>query len=88
MSWTFEFSEDAKQDLVSLPRPIQKRVARVLAQMATDPFQGDVKPLQGKEWKGVFRRRMGGYRLLFTADRAAETVFVVRILIRSGATYR
>jgi mRNA-degrading endonuclease RelE of RelBE toxin-antitoxin system len=64
MSWTCEFSEDAKKDLVSLPKAIQKRVARVLAQMAHDPFQGDIKPLLGKEWKGVFRRRMAGSGLV------------------------
>jgi hypothetical protein len=31
----------------------------VTAQMADDPFKGDVKALQGEEWKGIFRRRMG-----------------------------
>jgi hypothetical protein len=36
--------------------------------METDPFQGDVKALAGPQWVGVFRRRMGSYRLLFTVD--------------------
>jgi hypothetical protein len=30
--------------------------------MEIDPFQGNVKALQGEEWKGVFRRRLGDYR--------------------------
>lgn len=66
MSWACEFSKAAEEDLNGLPKAIQKRVARVIVQMAADPFQGNVKALQGEEWKGVFRRRMGDYRLVFT----------------------
>jgi hypothetical protein len=58
MTWACEFSEDAEKDLRGLPKAIQKRIARALGEMAADPFRGNVKPLQGKEWKGVFRRRL------------------------------
>ncbi|MBI3698197.1 MAG: type II toxin-antitoxin system RelE/ParE family toxin [Acidobacteria bacterium] len=88
MSWACELTEDAEKDLRDLPRNIQRRVARVLNQMATDPFQGDVKALRGDEWQGVFRHRIGSYRILFTADQQKQTVSVVRILIRSKETYR
>jgi mRNA-degrading endonuclease RelE of RelBE toxin-antitoxin system len=88
MSWVCELTEGATRDLRNLPKAIQKRAARVLTQMAADPFQGNVKALEGEEWKGVFRRRMGDYRLLFTADREKRTVHVLRILLRSGKTYR
>lgn len=74
MNWACEFSEDAKKDLSDLPKAIQKRVGRVLVQMETDPFQGNVKALQGEDWKGVFRRRIGDYRLLFTVDRGKNNV--------------
>lgn len=91
MSWTCEFSGEAEKDLDGLPslaRAVQQRVARVLAQMETDPFQGNVKALQGKEWKGVFRRRIGNYRLLFTADPAKKIVVAQQISLKSGKTYR
>jgi len=52
MSWACDLTDDAKEDLKSLPKPIQKRVARVVEQMRHDPFQGDVKALHGGEWKG------------------------------------
>jgi mRNA-degrading endonuclease RelE of RelBE toxin-antitoxin system len=47
-----------------------------MMQMTTDPFQGNVKALQGKEWRGVFRQRIGDYRLLFSASREQGTVTV------------
>jgi mRNA-degrading endonuclease RelE of RelBE toxin-antitoxin system len=88
MSWVCELSEDAEKDLRGLPKAIQKRVARVFTQMASDPFRGNVKALKGEQWKSVFRRRIGDYRILFTADRKDEIVHVLRILLRSGKTYQ
>lgn len=88
MSWICELAEDARKDLREVPKAIQERVARVMMQMSTDPFQGNVKALRGKEWRGVFRRRIGDYRLLFSANREQGTVTVLRILLRSGETYR
>jgi mRNA-degrading endonuclease RelE of RelBE toxin-antitoxin system len=88
MNWDCEFTANAEQDLRSLPKPIQKRVARVLSQMASDPFAGDVKALHGEEWKGVFRRRIGDYRLFFSAKIAERTIVVQQISRRSSKTYR
>jgi len=88
MSWVCDLTDDAKRDLRNLPKPIQKRVARALDQMQTNPFQGDVKALQGEEWKGVFRRRLGDYRVIFLPDSEQHTVRVLRIAIRSSKTYR
>ena len=87
MSWACELTEDAERDLRNLPKAVQKRVARVVTQMESDPFQGDVKALHGEEWKGIFRRRIGDYRLLFVANHEKRIVSVLRVLIRSGKTY-
>ena len=88
MSWVSSLTSDAEEDLRELPKAIQKRVARTLEQMERDPLQGNVKALQGQEWRGVFRRRIGDYRLLFTLDHQKQTITVLRILIRSGNTYQ
>ena len=88
MSWACKLTEDAQDDLRGLPKTIPKRIARVLNHMATNPFQGNVKALKGEEWRGIFRRRIGDYRLLFTADHLTQTVSILRILLRSGKTYR
>ena len=88
MNWVCELTEAAQQDLIDLPRKVQERVGRTLDQMAVDPFQGDVKALQGKEWKGIFRRRIGSYRILFVTDRKRRIISVVRIVIRSEKAYR
>ncbi len=88
MNWVCDLTDDAKRDLRDLPKPVQKRFARVLEQMQADPFQGDVKALRGEEWKGVFRRRLGNYRILFVPESGPRILRVLRILIRSEKTYR
>jgi len=88
MNWACEFTTNATEDLTGLPKAVQKRVARVVSQMESDPLQGDVKALQGEEWKGVFRRRIGDYRLLFTINHGKKIVVVQQISRRSGKTYR
>jgi mRNA-degrading endonuclease RelE of RelBE toxin-antitoxin system len=42
MSWVCEFSANAEKDLKDLPKAIQQRVARIMSQMAIDPFQVNV----------------------------------------------
>jgi len=86
--WVCRFSVNAERDLRRLPKEFQQSVARVLTQMASGPFQGDVKALHGSEWRGVFRRRMGDYRILFTADHAEAMIVIQQISVRSGKTYR
>ena len=48
MNWVCELTKDAEGDLGDLPKNVQKRVARVLAQMQADPFQGGRKGPSGR----------------------------------------
>ncbi len=88
MNWACKLTQDAAGDLKDLARDVQERVARAISTMEADPFRGDVKALKGKAWKGLFRRRLGSYRIIFTADQRQKTVAIVSILLRSGKTYR
>jgi mRNA-degrading endonuclease RelE of RelBE toxin-antitoxin system len=56
--------------------------------MQADPFRGDTKALKGNEWKGLYRKRVGPFRIIFTADRPGSTVGIAAILRRSEKTYR
>jgi mRNA-degrading endonuclease RelE of RelBE toxin-antitoxin system len=88
MKWVCEFTESAQQDLLAVPAFVRKRVARAVTEMEEDPFRGNVKSLEGSEWAGIFRRRLGDYRLLFKVDKRRRLVFIIRILIRSEKSYR
>jgi mRNA-degrading endonuclease RelE of RelBE toxin-antitoxin system len=88
MNWTVELSAAAEKDLKRLPRDRLASLMRAIDEMESDPFAGDVKPLSGPEWKGRFRKRVGRYRVIFTADRKIGKVAISAVLIRSEKTYR
>jgi mRNA-degrading endonuclease RelE of RelBE toxin-antitoxin system len=86
MNWAIELSASAIKALKKLPRDRQAQIVRTIDQMEVDPLAGDVKPLQGTEWKDRYRKRVGSYRIIFTIDRKAATVAISAILIRSEKT--
>jgi mRNA-degrading endonuclease RelE of RelBE toxin-antitoxin system len=45
--------------------------------MVNDPFDGDVKPLKGVA--GVFRRRVGDYRIAFSVNFDQNEVLVLKV---------
>ena len=63
---------DAKADLKELPSSVRTRFTRTPS---------------GQEWKNVFRRRIGDYRILFTVEHQEQIVYILRVLIRSKDTY-
>ena len=88
MAWAVELSAAAEKDLKRLPRDRQARIALAIDEMEENPLAGDVKALQGPEWKGRYRKRVGPYRIIFSVDHKVKEVAVSAILIRSGKTYR
>jgi mRNA interferase RelE/StbE len=88
MIWRIELSASAIKELKKLPRDRQAQIERAIDDMEVDPLAGDVKPLNGPEWKSRYRKRAGAYRIIFTLDRKAATVAISAILIRSEKTYR
>ena len=88
MNWTVELSAAAEKELKRLPRDRRDRIVRAIDEMEKDPFTGDVKALQGPEWKGRYRKRVGPYRIIFLADSKTQVVAISAILIRSEKTYR
>jgi len=88
MPWTIRFSPEAEKQLSRLPRALQEPIAQSIDRMRNDPFQGNVKPLKGRQWKGRYRKAVGRYRLIFIPDQSSHDVEISQILIRSEKTYR
>ena len=88
MAWTIHLSIEAAKQLSGLPRDRQELIGSAIDQMREDPFQGNMKPLKGKKWKGRYRKRAGRYRLIFVPSHQQQTVEISQILIRTEKTYR
>jgi mRNA-degrading endonuclease RelE of RelBE toxin-antitoxin system len=53
--------------------------------MADDPFQGDVRKLEGEPVR--WRKRVGNYRVFFRPEIAARTVLISSVARRTSTTY-
>lgn len=86
MAYTVEFKTAAARDLSALPKNIQERIAVKINVLASDPRPYGVKKLEGEE--GLFRIRVGNYRIIYAVNDEARAVLVVRIRHRHGVYRR
>mgnify|MGYP005766289953 FL=1 len=59
---------------MKLPKPEKERVLRAIYKL---PQEGDIKQLKGKRSKGLFRLRVGDYRIIYAVDNGKLVVFVI-----------
>lgn len=87
-AWTIILSPNAQEQLGELEQKQQRLIQRAIDRMIQDPFTGNVKALQGKAWKGRYRKRVGRFRIIFIPYRDKNHVDISVILPRSEKTYR
>jgi mRNA-degrading endonuclease RelE of RelBE toxin-antitoxin system len=87
MAWAVELSRAAEKEFERFPSDVRERLGRAIDEMESDPFRSNVKALKGPKWSGRFRKKVGPYRITFTADQQRRTVGISAILIRSKSTY-
>jgi mRNA interferase RelE/StbE len=73
VSWRVEVGRGAKKELARLPVAMQKRVARALLALEDNPFPSGCKKLKNRDG---WRVRLGDYRILYFADKAARRIVV------------
>jgi mRNA-degrading endonuclease RelE of RelBE toxin-antitoxin system len=83
--WTVLVAKPAQKRHAKFPAKDQARISMAIAQMAADPFAGDVLKLEGAG--GRWRRRVGSYRIFFSVDAATRTASISAIVRRTSATY-
>ena len=84
MNWRVELGRDAKKELARLPATVQRRVARVLLSLEDEPFPAGCKKLKNRDG---WRVRVGDYRILYFADKAARQV-IVGVIAHRRDVYR
>jgi mRNA-degrading endonuclease RelE of RelBE toxin-antitoxin system len=90
MRWRVEVSREAQEQLLKFPRNVQARIERAIDELEQrdDSQWSNVKALQGKEWKGRYRKRIGDYRIFFRKVPDRGQVEISAIFIKSKDTYR
>jgi mRNA interferase RelE/StbE len=66
-----------------LPTDLAARLDRAYTRLQENPFEGDVKRIQGRE--GVYRLRVGDLRVLYSVNLDKRLIEVAAILPRGDA---
>ena len=76
-----EFSETARKSLKAMDRTNSVRIMRFLLQMVATSDNPHLlgTTLQGQRYKGIWRYRVGDYRILCEIKKVIVTVIVVEI---------
>ena len=90
MRYRFEFSTESQKQLSRFPRDVQERVARAIDDLESkdDSQWSNVKALQGAQWKGRFRKKVGPYRIIFRKFPDRGVAEISTMLIKSKDTYK
>ena len=86
MNDQIDVAHEAEKVLDRLDRPTERRIRQRIVLLAEDPFDLRLSaPLTERE--GLRKSRVGGWRILFTADRAAKVMYVLTVDTR-GQVYK
>jgi mRNA-degrading endonuclease RelE of RelBE toxin-antitoxin system len=69
-----------------MPTRDRERITRALDDMKSDPLTGDITVLRG-EYSGLYRRRVGSWRIIFVLKTDRRAVLVGDIVRRTSRTY-
>jgi len=84
MEWTVVLAAPARKSLKSIPAKDRNRILAVLNEMQQNPFEGDIRKLQGLPG---FRRRVGNWRIFFEAVPERAHIVISAIERRTKTTY-
>lgn len=85
MAYRVEIHRAAQKQMLSLPREAQVEIAAVIDRFAETPRPVGCKKLRET---GLWRIRVGRYRVAYTIDDKASLVIVVKVAIRREDTYK
>lgn len=74
MKYQILIEKPAEKFIVKLPKPEKERVLKAISRL---PEGTDIKPLKGKKSKGLFRLRVGEYRIIYSVDDGKLIVYVI-----------
>jgi mRNA-degrading endonuclease RelE of RelBE toxin-antitoxin system len=83
-SWTVVLAGPARKALKRIPAHDRERIHEALAEMAEEPFRGDIKYLKGR--KDTLRRRVGDWRIFFRPVQQPKHILVSAIERRTSTT--
>ncbi|WEH40139.1 type II toxin-antitoxin system RelE/ParE family toxin [Streptomyces sp. AM 2-1-1] len=79
MKYAFRFTATAQRQLRAIDRPAAMRILAALTALGEDPYRedADVKELVGSS--GLYRLRVGNYRVAYQVENDRLVILVVKV---------
>ncbi len=78
MAYTIRISREAQDELKHLDRKVARRISRRITWLATNAETARHYALAG-QWQGLYRWRLGDYRIIYALNREKRIVVIVKI---------
>ncbi len=85
MSWEVKITKSALKTMKRFPKKDASRLLFVLKEFQANPYQGDIGKIRDED--NVWRRRVGGYRILYEVAPSRKSVEIFRVERRTTTTY-
>lgn len=77
MAFEVRFKKSVLKDVASLAKTDRERLLDAIERaLAVDPYKG--KALTG-EFKGLYRRRVGNFRIVYQIEKTSSSLLILRI---------
>lgn len=77
MTFSIQLTKAAARDLKSIPKSVLQKIDVCILKLADDPLPPGVKKLSNSG--GMYRVRVGDYRMIYKIEHDVLTILVVRI---------
>jgi len=80
MTYKLLFLKEAVEEFKKLDKAVQRIIKEKLELLVQNPeaLKNNIKPLKGK-YKGLYRLRVGNYRVIYKRDNDKLVILVIRI---------
>lgn len=75
--YSIELDDAAEREFAKLPKKAKVQITKLINSLADDPRAGNVRELTG--YRGIYRKRTGDYRVIYTIEEAILTVLIIAI---------
>ncbi|MFH1759077.1 MAG: type II toxin-antitoxin system RelE/ParE family toxin [Patescibacteria group bacterium] len=81
-NWIFLYTKNAEEDLISLPKDLQKRIAKKMRFFANSDNPLRFSSTIRDTTLGDYRFRIGDYRVVFDVNQNKKEIIVLKIKLR------
>jgi mRNA interferase RelE/StbE len=82
-----EFTAEAEADLTGLSKELAQRILKKVRWLAETIEVITPEPLTG-QWKGLYKLRVGDYRVLYTLDQGEASTIVIHLVKHRREVYK